>query len=78
MAKTPVPSSTASGSKARDSVPRSAFLDPANRQYPFKRFKSGAWRVSCQDLRDAIRVAGFQKRPDIIQKAQQAMKDNGC
>jgi len=72
------PSNLPSGAKERDDVPRSAFLDPANRQYPYKRYRDGAWRVNCADCRDAIRVANFQKRPDIVTKAQDAMKRNNC
>lgn len=76
MAK--VPSKTSAGSKDRESFPRSVFLDPGKRQYPYKRMRDGKWQANCADLNDAIRVAGFQGRKDIIAKAQKIKLTVGC
>jgi len=55
-----------SGSKKRKEMPRSYFLDPKNRKYPYK--KNG--KISCEGLRSAIRVAGLQGDTKIKKKAQ--------
>jgi hypothetical protein len=56
----------AAGSKKRKEMPRSYFLDPKNRKYPYK--KNG--KISCEGLRSAIKVASFQGDTKIKKKAQ--------
>ena len=49
------------GSKARRKMPRSAFLLPASRKYPFKVYRNGKWEPSERGLMAARKRAAQQK-----------------
>lgn len=57
------------GSKERNEMPRSAFLDPANRRYPYKVKRGGEWVESEEGLMAAYRRAIIQGDRSIRDKA---------
>lgn len=57
------------GSEEREKMPRSAFLDPEGRRYPFKVKRNGEWVESEEGLMAAYRRAIIQGETDIRDKA---------
>ena len=59
----------AGGTEARLKMPRSAFLLPASRKYPYKVYIDGQWVISIKGLRAAISVANFQGQTNVANRA---------
>jgi len=59
----------AGGTEARLKMPRSAFLLPASRKYPYKVYIDGQWVISIKGLRAAISVANFQGQTNVSNRA---------
>lgn len=57
------------GSEERESMPRSAFLDPEGRRYPFKVKRNGVWVESEEGLMAAYRRAIIEGETSIRNKA---------
>lgn len=57
------------GSRAREQMPRHAFLRPQTRTYPFKVQRGGRWVTSERGLMAAYRRAILQGRRDIARDA---------
>ena len=60
----------AQGTRARAAMPKSAFLVPSLRRYPFKVLRNGRWTVSEQGLMAAYRRAAQQGETWIKNKAR--------
>jgi len=65
------------GSKARQDMPRHAFLKPSTRRYPFKTQRGGRWVASPIGLRQAYRAARFQGDKPIMSAARSKLKAMG-
>jgi len=57
------------GSKARKEMPRSAFLKPSTRKYPYKVYRNGKWVASETGLMAAMRRAAQQGATTTKKKA---------
>ncbi|MCL2391969.1 MAG: hypothetical protein FWC66_05095 [Oscillospiraceae bacterium] len=57
------------GSKARGNMPRSAFLKPGVRKYPYKVMRGGRWVASEKGLMAAYRRANQQRDRATAQAA---------
>ena len=67
----------AQGTKARKAMPRSAFLVPSQRKYPFKVKRGGRWVTSPVGLRQAYKAARFQGNTTVMNKARKKLKAMG-
>lgn len=61
------------GSKKRKEMPKSAFLQPEKRLYPFKEKKDGEWKVSECGLMAAYRRSILQGTPSVTAKAKKKL-----
>ena len=66
----------AQGTKKRDAMPASCFLDSKNKKYPYKVKKNGKWVASKQGLQAAKSRAAQQHRQDLVKKADNIMSRN--
>jgi hypothetical protein len=64
------------GTKKRDAMPASAFLDSKNKKYPYKVNKNGKWVPSKAGLNAAKSRAAQQHRQDLVKKADNIMARN--
>ena len=58
------------GSKARKKMPKSAFLLPGTRKYPYKVYRDGRWQESEKGLMAAYRRAILQGNQNVKAKAR--------
>jgi hypothetical protein len=59
----------AQGTTARKEMPRSAFLEPSVRKYPYKVRRNGRWVISDRGLVAAYRRAAQQGNKTVMNKA---------
>lgn len=62
------------GTKKRDSMPASCFLDSKDKKYPYKTKKNGKWEPSKAGLRAAISRSAMQHDTNINHKAERLYK----
>ena len=65
----------APGSDARKEMPKSAFLSPSTRTFPYKVLIEGQWVVSEPGLRSAISVANFRGNTAISTRASKMLEE---
>ena len=66
------------GSPRREEWPSHVFLDPEGRQYPYKKYVDGQWKISCAGLLAAYRRAITQGDTTMRDKAKQIAADSKC
>lgn len=67
----------AQGTKARDKMPASAFLDSKNKKYPYKtKGSDGKYHVSKSGLKAAKSRAAQQHKPGLVAKADRIYSRN--
>ncbi len=64
----------AQGTKARNKMPASAFLDPAHKKYPYKVKRNGKWVVSRAGVIAAKKRAAQQGKTALVAKADRILK----
>ena len=64
----------AQGTKARNNMPASAFLDPAHKKYPYKVKRNGKWVVSRAGVIAAKKRAAQQGKTALVAKADRILK----
>lgn len=64
----------ASGTEERKEMPKSAFLSPSTRTFPYKVLIDGQWVVSEKGLRSAISVANFRGNTMISSRASKLLE----
>lgn len=65
----------APGTEERKEMPRSAFLSPSTRTFPYKVKIDDQWVISEPGLRSAISVANFRGNPMISSRASKILND---
>lgn len=63
----------AQGTKKRNAMPSTAFLEPKSKKYPYKVKKKGKYVPSKQGLQAAKRRAAQQGRKDLVAKADRLL-----
>ena len=64
------------GTKKREAMPASAFLDSKNKKYPYKVKRDGEWEPSKAGLRAAKSRAAQQHKTALVKKADNIMARN--
>lgn len=63
----------AQGSKKREAMPSTAFLEPSCKKYPYKVKRGGKYVPSKQGLQAAKRRAAQQGRKDLVAKVDRLL-----
>ena len=63
----------AQGTKARNNMPASAFLDPAHKKYPYKVKRNGKWVPSRAGVIAAKKRAAQQGKTALVAKADRIL-----
>src|SRR5574344_1214815 len=61
------------GTKEREEMPSSCFLDEKNKKYPYKELKDGNWEPSKEGLLAALHRAEQFNKTDIANKAKKLL-----
>ena len=60
----------AQGTKKREEKPSHVFLMPKEKKFPYKKKVNGQWKISCQGLQSAMKLARTHKYEQVYKKAR--------